>query len=67
MPLEINGVVVRPGDVAFQDPVNGVVILPHEKVQQVLDMLPKLTAADDKVKEAVLGGMSVYDAFKLHR
>ncbi|KZZ96691.1 Demethylmenaquinone methyltransferase [Moelleriella libera RCEF 2490] len=67
VPLEINGVVVRPGDVAFQDPVNGVVILPHEKVQQVLDMLPKLTAADDKVKEAVLGGMSVYDAFKLHR
>ncbi|KAK2589524.1 hypothetical protein QQS21_012799 [Conoideocrella luteorostrata] len=67
VPLEINSVKVSPGDVAFQDPVNGVVIIPQDKVEEVLGMLPKLTAADDKVKEDVLKGMSVYDAFKLHR
>ncbi|OAQ73967.1 menaquinone methyltransferase related to dlpA protein [Pochonia chlamydosporia 170] len=67
VPLEINGVTVSPGDIAFQDPVNGVVIIPKDKVDQVLEILPKLIAADDKVKEDVLKGMSVYDAFKLHR
>ncbi|EFY91252.1 Demethylmenaquinone methyltransferase [Metarhizium acridum CQMa 102] len=67
VPLDINGVTVSPGDIAFQDPVNGVVIIPGDKVDQVLEMLPKLVAADDKVKQDVLKGMSVYDAFKLHR
>lgn len=67
VPLEINGVTVSPGDIAMHDPVNGVVIIPKDKVDQVLKMLPKLIAADDKVKEDVLKGMSVYDAFKLHR
>lgn len=67
VPLDINGVTVSPGDIAFQDPVNGVVIIPKDKVDQVLEMLPKLIAADDKVKQDVLKGMSVYDAFKLHR
>ncbi|TWU73075.1 hypothetical protein ED733_003799 [Metarhizium rileyi] len=67
VPLEINGVTVSPGDIAFQDPVNGVVMIPREKLDQVLDMLPKLVAADDKVKDDVLKGMSVYEAFKLHR
>lgn len=29
--------------------------------------MPKLVAMDDKVKEAVEGGMSVYEAFKKFR
>lgn len=58
---------VNPGDIAFQDPVNGVVIIPQDQVEQVLDMLPNLIAADDKVKEDVLKGMTVFEAFKLHR
>lgn len=67
MPLDINGVNVSPGDIAFQDPANGVVVIPRDKVDQVLEMLPRLTSADEKVKEDVLKGMSVYDAFQLHR
>nr|AFP27247.1 menaquinone methyltransferase [Epichloe typhina] len=67
VPLDINGVNVSPGDIAFQDPANGVVVIPRDKVDQVLEMLPRLTSADDKVKEDVLKGMSVYDAFQLHR
>lgn len=65
--VEVNGVQVTPGDVAFSDPGNGVVIIPQEKVGQVLELLPSLVAADAKVKEDVLKGMSVYEAFKLHR
>ncbi|KAM0512755.1 hypothetical protein ACHAPE_008508 [Trichoderma viride] len=65
--VEVNGVQINPGDVAFSDPGNGVVIIPRDKVGQVLELLPSLVAADAKVKEDVLKGMSVYEAFKLHR
>ncbi|GKT86234.1 dlpA domain-containing protein [Colletotrichum tofieldiae] len=47
--------------------INGVVAIPKDRIDQVLELLPKLTAADDKVKEDVLEGVSVYDAFKAHR
>ncbi|KAM0276362.1 hypothetical protein ACHAQH_006809 [Verticillium albo-atrum] len=67
VPLDIDGTIVRPGDLVFSDPVNGVVVIPQDKVSQVLGLLPQLTAADDKVKEDVLKGVSVYDAFKAHR
>ena len=46
---------------------NGVVAIPRDKVRDVLNLLPRLTAADNKVKAAVQGGMSVYDAFQTHR
>ncbi|KAG5922735.1 hypothetical protein E4U42_005358 [Claviceps africana] len=65
--LDINGVIVSPDDVAFQDPLNGIVVIPRDKVDQVLDMLPRLTAADDRVKQDVLEGVSVYEAFQRHR
>lgn len=67
VPLDIDGTIVHPGDLVFSDPVNGVVVIPQDKVSQVLELLPRLTAADDKVKEDVLKGVSVYDAFKTHR
>ncbi|KAK5987882.1 Protein DlpA-like protein [Cladobotryum mycophilum] len=67
VPVEINGVVINPGDIAFHDPVNGVVIIPRDKVDRVLELLPDMVAADARVKEDVLKGMSVHEAFKLHR
>ncbi|TDZ59791.1 4-hydroxy-4-methyl-2-oxoglutarate aldolase [Colletotrichum trifolii] len=67
VPVTIEGTVINPGDLVFADPVNGVVVIPQEKINQVLDLLPKLTAADDKVKEAVLNRATVFDAFKAHR
>ncbi|PTB64621.1 RraA-like protein [Trichoderma citrinoviride] len=65
--VRVNGVDISPGDVAFSDPGNGVVIIPRDKVDDVLDLLPGLVAADIKVKEDVARGMPVYEAFKLHR
>ncbi|PFH56256.1 hypothetical protein XA68_16830 [Ophiocordyceps unilateralis] len=67
VPLDINGVAVKPGDVAFHDADNGFVVIPRDKLQQVLDLMPKLVAADDKVKEDVGRGSSVHAAFELHR
>ncbi|KAK7409015.1 hypothetical protein QQX98_008834 [Neonectria punicea] len=67
VPLDIDGTLVSPGDLAFSDPINGVVVIPRDKVSAVLELLPRLTAADDKVKEDVLRGVTVHEAFKRHR
>ncbi|KAF5560061.1 dlpA [Fusarium phyllophilum] len=67
VPLDIDGTLVSPGDLAFSDPINGVVVIPQSKVSEVLELLPKLTAADEKVKEDVLKGATVFESFKLHR
>ncbi|KAF4991167.1 hypothetical protein FGRMN_8003 [Fusarium graminum] len=67
VPLDIDGTRVCPGDLAFSDPINGVVIIPQDKIFAVLELLPKLTAADDKVKEDIIKGATVYESFKLHR
>jgi hypothetical protein len=43
------------------------VTIPRELLDQVLELMPKLVAMDDNVKEAVLQGSSVFDAFKKFR
>ena len=55
------------GDIIFCDPLEGVVVIPHDLLDDTLLLIPKLIAADDKVKEAVKGGMSVAEAFKTFR
>ncbi|KAF7558546.1 hypothetical protein G7046_g5604 [Stylonectria norvegica] len=67
VPIDVDGTLVCPGDLAVSDPVNGVVVIPQNKVEAVLELLPKLTAADDKVKEDVLKGVTVHEAFQKHR
>lgn len=42
-------------------------MIPQDKVDEVLDMAPKLIKADDKVKEEVEKGMSVKEAFAKFR
>ncbi|TVY23329.1 4-hydroxy-4-methyl-2-oxoglutarate aldolase [Lachnellula hyalina] len=67
VPLNIDGTVIKPGDLVFSDATNGVVIIPQEKVEEVVALLPKLVEADERVKEDVEKGMSVQEAFKKHR
>lgn len=43
------------------------VAIPQELLDQVLETMPKLVGMDDKVKEAVLQGSTVNDAFKKFR
>ncbi|KAL4788184.1 hypothetical protein BJX76DRAFT_345057 [Aspergillus varians] len=65
--VEFGGVGVEAGDIIFCDPLEGVVAIPRDLLDQVLEVMPKLIAMDDKVKEAVEQGSSVYDAFKKFR
>jgi hypothetical protein len=43
------------------------VIIPQGKVAKVIEMLPGLVGADDRVKEDVTQGVIVQEAFKKHR
>ncbi|KAB8254048.1 ribonuclease E inhibitor RraA/Dimethylmenaquinone methyltransferase [Aspergillus pseudonomiae] len=65
--VSLGGVTVSPGDIIFCDPLEGVVAIPRELLDQVLDLMPKLVAMDDQVKEAVSQGSNVFDAFKKFR
>lgn len=67
VPIEVAGVTVRPGDIVFADPRNGVVVIPRARLAEVLELLPVVKAADERVMEAVTGGMSVADAFAKFR
>ena len=40
---------------------------PKGKIADVVSILPDLVAADDRVKEEVMKGMSAQEAFKKHR
>lgn len=51
----------------FCDPLEGVVVIPQELLDDVLELCPKLIAQDDKVKAEVEKGMSVFEAMKKHR
>ncbi|KAL6241135.1 hypothetical protein RBB50_012039 [Rhinocladiella similis] len=67
IPVTITGVTVAPGDIIFCDPLEGVVVIPRELLDDTLSLMPRLVAADDKVKEAVEKGMTVAEAFKKFR
>lgn len=51
----------------FCDPMEGVVVIPRELLEQVLELMPKLISMDDQAKEAVAKGMTVTEAFKTFR
>jgi len=65
--ISIKDVSISPGDIVFCDPLEGVVVIPQALVDQVVDLIPKLVSADDKVKEDVEAGSTVQTGFKKHR
>ncbi|KIW39515.1 hypothetical protein, variant [Exophiala oligosperma] len=67
IPVTITGVTVAPGDIVFCDPLEGVVVIPQDLLDETLSLMPRLVDADDKVKEAVEKGMTVAEAFKKFR
>lgn len=65
--ININNVSVSPGDIVLCDPLEGVVVIPQQLVDQVIDLIPKLVAADERVKTDVENGSAVAVAFQNHR
>lgn len=68
VPVKIGEATVAPGDIVMMDPIeNGVVAVPQDKIEELLELLPKLVGADEKVIADVEQGVSVEEAFRRHR
>lgn len=68
VPIQVGETTVEPGDIVMIDSSeNGVVVIPQGKLDEVLELLPKLVGADEKVIQDVVQGVSVKEAFKRHR
>ncbi|KAL9106525.1 MAG: hypothetical protein Q9227_008440 [Pyrenula ochraceoflavens] len=67
VPVTVQGVVVSPGDIIYCDAREGVVVIPQDLLDAVIDLMPKIVQADERVKADVKAGGSVFEAFKKHR
>lgn len=47
--------------------INGVVVIPAALVEKVLEIIPAMITADEKVAAAIKDGMPVLEAFKQFR
>ncbi|MCJ1246336.1 hypothetical protein MMC30_003543 [Trapelia coarctata] len=67
VPINVNGVSINPGDIIFCDMAEGVVVIPRGMLDQVLQYMSDHAQAEENIKEAVSGGMSVAEAFSRWR
>ncbi|KAK5108044.1 hypothetical protein LTR62_008818 [Meristemomyces frigidus] len=67
VPLTIGGLTVKPGDIVCADEGEGVVcVIPRDKLQQVVELLPVLKRADDGVLADVRKGVDFATALRNH-
>lgn len=62
-PIEIDGVRINPGDLIFGDR-EGVLIIPREIEQEAVNKALQKANTENKVAEAIKGGMSACEAFE---
>jgi 4-hydroxy-4-methyl-2-oxoglutarate aldolase len=62
VPVELGGVLVRPGDLVLGD-LDGVVVVPAEIEDEVLERALTKATAENLVRQAIENGMSSTDAF----
>ncbi len=65
-PINCGGVTVRQGDVFLGD-VNGVVVIPRERLQEVIDKMDELAEIEEKITEELEKGMTIGEAFARYR
>jgi regulator of RNase E activity RraA len=63
VPIEIGGVLVRPGDILFGD-IDGVCVVPAEAAEDVLAKSLEKARGEKLVKKAIEEGSSAVDAFQ---
>ena len=62
VPIEIEGTIVRPGDLIFGD-LDGVVVIPQECEAEVLEKAMEKARAENVVRNEIEAGMSSTEAF----
>lgn len=63
VPIEIEGVAIRPGDIVFGD-IDGVLIIPAEAADEAISRAFEKAATENRVRTAIEGGMSTVEAFE---
>jgi regulator of RNase E activity RraA len=63
VPIEIGGVLVRPGDILFGD-IDGVCVIPSEAAEEVFAKSLEKARGEKLVKKAIEEGTSAVDAFQ---
>lgn len=69
VPVNVGGARVAPGDILKGD-TDGVVVIPKEHEDRVLDIAEEIEAAENRIRETVRGGMRLDEArrqFKYHQ
>jgi regulator of RNase E activity RraA len=61
-PIEIEGVRIYPGDLIFADR-EGVLVIPREAEKEAVERARQKASTENKVAEAIKGGMSACEAF----
>jgi 4-hydroxy-4-methyl-2-oxoglutarate aldolase len=64
VPVQCGGAVVRPGDIVVGD-IDGVVVIPQEKAEEILRLAQDIFAYEDQLLRKVQQGLSQVDFFKL--
>jgi len=59
-------IIINSNDIIVGD-LNGVVCVPQQFLDQVLELIKKQLETDTKVKEDLLKGVTISEAFKRHR
>lgn len=65
VPVEINGVRVRPGDIVFGD-LDGVLVIPREAEEEAIRRALEKASTENQVRAAIQRGMSTVEAFKTY-
>ena len=65
VPIEVEGVRVNPGDIVFGD-LDGVLIIPREIEQEVIERAYEKATGEKMVAEAIRGGMGAKASFDKH-
>ncbi len=65
VPLEIEGVAIRPGDIVYGD-LDGVVIIPRAAEEECIRRALEKVQKESQVKKAIENGMSTVEAFKTY-
>ncbi|MCJ8013605.1 RraA family protein [Paenibacillus sp. KQZ6P-2] len=62
VPIECGGIMIQPNDLMFCD-FDGIVIIPQYLEDKVITEALKKVSSENKVRDAIRGGMSVREAF----
>lgn len=64
--VQLSGVQVRPGDLVMGDE-SGVVVIPRNRAEEVLEIAREIEEAEQRILEAVKAGSSLADARRTHK